>query len=95
MTNLNDEDNLKMCLASCHSLTTINNVLTGDPLDAKMFEGTGKLKLMDIKYGRMKNCRQFRLPTWTSFIAQFVICRRGRGKGGVVDYYSQLQVSLQ
>jgi len=41
LTNLNDEDNLKMCLASCHSLTTINNVLTGDPLDAKMFEGTG------------------------------------------------------
>ncbi len=33
-----------MCLASCHSLTTINNVLTGDPLDAKMFEGTGKFK---------------------------------------------------
>ena len=53
MTNLNDEDNLKMCLASCHSLTTINNVLTGDPLDAKMFEGTGKLKLIDIKYGRI------------------------------------------
>ena len=42
-----------MCLASCHSLTTINNVLTGDPLDAKMFEGTGKLKLIDIKYGRI------------------------------------------
>jgi len=28
-------------LASCHSLTTINGSLTGDPLDAKMFEGTG------------------------------------------------------
>ncbi len=70
MTNLNDEDNLKMCLASCHSLTTINNVLTGDPLDAKMFEGTGKLKSMDIKG---KNCRQFRLLTWSSFIGQLAI----------------------
>ena len=38
---MQDEDSLKWCLSSCHSLTTINNILTGDPLDAKMFEGTG------------------------------------------------------
>ena len=35
-----DETNLKACLASCHSLTTINDELTGDPLDVKMFEAT-------------------------------------------------------
>ena len=28
------------CLATCHSLTLINNELTGDPLDVKMFEAT-------------------------------------------------------
>ena len=27
-------------LASCHSLTNINDQLTGDPLDVKMFEST-------------------------------------------------------
>jgi len=41
LTGLDDEDELKWCLASCHSLTTINQVMTGDPLDAKMFEATG------------------------------------------------------
>jgi cation-transporting ATPase 13A3/4/5 len=29
------------CLAACHSLTLIDNQLTGDPLDVKMFEATG------------------------------------------------------
>ena len=43
VSSLEDEDKLKWSLASCHSLTTINNVLTGDPLDAKMFEGTGNI----------------------------------------------------
>ena len=28
-------------MSSCHSLTFINNKLTGDPLDLKMFEATG------------------------------------------------------
>ena len=27
-------------MATCHSLTTIEGVLTGDPLDLKMFNGT-------------------------------------------------------
>jgi hypothetical protein len=27
-------------MASCHSLTTVNNELIGDPLDIKMFETT-------------------------------------------------------
>ncbi|CAL8281134.1 unnamed protein product [Lota lota] len=30
-----------VCMASCHSLTTINGVLSGDPLDLKMFATTG------------------------------------------------------
>ena len=28
------------CMAACHSLTIIENVLSGDPLDYKMFEAT-------------------------------------------------------
>lgn len=29
------------CMASCHSLTTIEGQLSGDPLDLKMFSATG------------------------------------------------------
>lgn len=32
---------ITQALASCHSLTSIDNQLTGDPLDLKMFEATG------------------------------------------------------
>jgi len=32
---------LLTCLASCHSLTLIDDALIGDPLDIKMFESTG------------------------------------------------------
>jgi cation-transporting ATPase 13A3/4/5 len=28
-------------MATCHSLTIINDELSGDPLDLKMFEATG------------------------------------------------------
>ncbi|XP_023338513.1 probable cation-transporting ATPase 13A3 isoform X5 [Eurytemora carolleeae] len=41
ITKLEDDNVLLWSLASCHSLTIINNQLQGDPLDAKMFEGTG------------------------------------------------------
>jgi magnesium-transporting ATPase (P-type) len=34
-------ERLQQCLASCHSLTTVNNELIGDPLDLKMFAATG------------------------------------------------------
>lgn len=29
------------CMATCHSLTKIEGVLSGDPLDLKMFEAIG------------------------------------------------------
>lgn len=32
-------------MATCHSLTRIDNELCGDPLDAKMFEATGWVSL--------------------------------------------------
>ena len=35
-----ENGSLKSTLASCHSLTRINNEITGDPLDVKMFEST-------------------------------------------------------
>lgn len=40
-TKLDTKSNLLNCLASCHSLTLIDNALVGDPLDIKMFEVTG------------------------------------------------------
>ncbi|XP_073958763.1 polyamine-transporting ATPase 13A3-like isoform X1 [Choristoneura fumiferana] len=38
---LNDLHELKLGMASCHSLTLLNGELAGDPLDLKMFESTG------------------------------------------------------
>jgi len=45
--NLNLEERIKMlrlfyieCMASCHSITKINNQFLGDPIDLKMFEAT-------------------------------------------------------
>ncbi|XP_075224909.1 polyamine-transporting ATPase 13A3-like isoform X2 [Lycorma delicatula] len=38
-----DEGGLLYGMASCHSLTVIDNVISGDPLDVKMFESTGWL----------------------------------------------------
>ena len=38
--NLPVQSHLLMCLASCHSLTLIDNELIGDPLDIKMFQST-------------------------------------------------------
>ncbi|TRY61546.1 hypothetical protein TCAL_03194 [Tigriopus californicus] len=40
MTKLKNTCKMKTCLAACHSLTLIDNELTGDPLDIKMFEST-------------------------------------------------------
>ena len=34
-------DDVINCMASCHTLTTINEILSGDPLDLKLFEATG------------------------------------------------------
>ena len=40
LDHLQPRSPLMTCLATCHSLTLINNELTGDPLDVKMFEAT-------------------------------------------------------
>lgn len=34
------------CMATCHSLTKIEGVLSGDPLDLKMFEAIGWVSLI-------------------------------------------------
>ena len=41
VSELDDSSALMTCLASCHSITLIDNELVGDPLDVKMFESTG------------------------------------------------------
>lgn len=41
VSTLSAKSPLMQALASCHSLTSIDNHLTGDPLDLKMFEATG------------------------------------------------------
>ena len=41
VSDLDDSSALMTCLASCHSITLIDNELIGDPLDVKMFESTG------------------------------------------------------
>ena len=40
LDNFQPKSPLLTCLATCHSLTLINNELIGDPLDVKMFEST-------------------------------------------------------
>ena len=40
LNNFQPKSPLLTCLATCHSLTLINNELIGDPLDVKMFEST-------------------------------------------------------
>ena len=39
--NLNIHDKFLQGMATCHSLTTIDGKLSGDPIDVIMFEGTG------------------------------------------------------
>ncbi|XP_013193380.1 polyamine-transporting ATPase 13A3 isoform X2 [Amyelois transitella] len=39
--HMNDLHDLKMGMATCHSLTLLDGELAGDPLDLKMFESTG------------------------------------------------------
>ncbi|XP_076056753.1 polyamine-transporting ATPase anne boleyn isoform X2 [Oratosquilla oratoria] len=34
-------DHLLYCMTTCHSITLMDQVMVGDPLDVKMFEGTG------------------------------------------------------
>ena len=41
VTELDNSSALMTCLATCHSITLIDNELVGDPLDVKMFESTG------------------------------------------------------
>ncbi|XP_050685597.1 probable cation-transporting ATPase W08D2.5 [Leptidea sinapis] len=41
--SMNDLHELKIGMATCHSLTLLNGELAGDPLDLKMFESTGWL----------------------------------------------------
>ena len=36
----NNPDDFLVCMASCHSLTILDNNIIGDPLDIKMFEST-------------------------------------------------------
>ena len=39
--NLNNHEKFLQGMATCHSLTTIDGKLSGDPIDVIMFEGTG------------------------------------------------------
>ncbi|XP_077288142.1 polyamine-transporting ATPase anne boleyn isoform X2 [Arctopsyche grandis] len=40
-STLDDDDLLKIGMNVCHSLTVLDDQITGDPLDVKMFESTG------------------------------------------------------
>lgn len=42
-----DNGPLMECLATCHSLTLIEGVLCGDPLDLKMFQSTKWVRIVD------------------------------------------------
>lgn len=42
-----DNGPLMECLATCHSLTLIEGVLSGDPLDLKMFQSTKWVRIVD------------------------------------------------
>lgn len=37
---LGSKDKITVAMATCHSLTTINEEIVGDPVDLKMFEAT-------------------------------------------------------
>ena len=43
-------------MATCHSLTLIGGQVTGDPLDLKMFEATGWVRLSVWLYLKMYKC---------------------------------------
>jgi len=40
VSKLNCRDPVVICMATCHSLTIVEEKITGDPLDVKMFEAT-------------------------------------------------------
>ena len=58
---------LKYAMGTCHSLTRIDGVLSGDPLELKMFES---LKWVIIMFNRLLNCdntdvwNMFQKSTW-------------------------------
>lgn len=43
---LDKEDPLLVAMATCHSLTLIEDQLTGDPMDLKMFESTAWVSIL-------------------------------------------------
>ncbi|XP_050441362.1 polyamine-transporting ATPase 13A3-like [Adelges cooleyi] len=49
VTALSNGHSLKLGMATCHSLTLLNSIVSGDPLDIKMFESTGwSLEEMEV-----------------------------------------------
>ena len=46
VTLLPEHNPLLIAMATCHSLTIVDNQLTGDPLDLKMFYATKWVSLM-------------------------------------------------
>ena len=65
MIDLADDSPILAAMATCHSLTVIDSKLVGDPLDIRMFEGTGKtgdaahsarmLQLLHVVMGQMQS----------------------------------------
>ena len=53
MIDLGDDNLILAAMATCHSLTVIDSKLVGDPLDIRMFEGTGPI-------GKAGGCFQFK-----------------------------------
>jgi len=44
------------CMATCHSLTKIEGQLSGDPLDLKMLEAIGWVRVMRLGLGGALRC---------------------------------------
>lgn len=59
VNNLPAKSPLVQALASCHSLTSIQGQLKGDPLDLKMFEFTQWVRYL---FANKKNIREDLLP---------------------------------
>ena len=50
ITDLNHSDHVTVAMATCHSLTIIENEISGDPLDLIMFQATGWVSVSRIYY---------------------------------------------
>ncbi len=50
VTDLNHSDHVTVAMATCHSLTIIENEISGDPLDLIMFQATGWVGYSRIMY---------------------------------------------